>query len=125
MAGSRKNFIYQDDTGQIYAINLDESNTEAVNGGTNDIPDTTTATVGVPRNIRPREIFFKSVDGRRTIRTVALTTQIYQSIVNGALTEIPDPLNPLGQGLQLARLNGERRRVYPGIDTGLDDGDPT
>lgn len=125
MAGSRKNFFYTDDTGQAYAISLDESNTEAINGAVGDIPDTSTANVALPRNIKPRELFYVSGDNARTIRCVALTPAIYSAAINGGASTIPDPLATGNQVLQLARVRGERRTVYRGVDTGINDGDDT
>lgn len=126
MAGSIKTFVYTDDTGQDYAINLDESNTEAVNAGTQDLPTGSTATVALPRNIKPRELFYVGQNGNRTIRCVALTQTIYNSVVNGTGPQtIPDLLGAVGDTLQLRRARGEQRRIYFGVDTGLTDGDAT
>jgi hypothetical protein len=120
MAGSRKWFIYTDDIGSEYAINLDESNTEALNGtalgfvsGTSD---------AVPRNIKPREIFYSNAARTRTIRCVALTPTIYSGALAGGVATIVDPIAGTGN-LGISRANGERRRIPTPIDTGLDDGD--
>ena len=126
MAGSIKWFLYTDDSGADFAIKLDESNTEAVNGGTQDFLPTSTVRAGVPRNIKVRELFYANIDRTRVIRCVALTTQIYGTILGGQGTqEITDPLNPLGAPLALIRANGERRVIPFGQDTGQDDGDPS
>jgi hypothetical protein len=125
MAGSRKNFFYTDDTGQAYAISLDESNTEAINGSDGDIPDTSTATVEVPRNVKIRELFYATPNRERTIRCIPLTQARYNAVINGAAPTIPDPIANDGSILNLVRANGERRRVFPGVDSGLTDGDAT
>lgn len=125
MAGSIKAFVYTDDAGEDWGIRLDESNTEAVNGGVQDLPSTGTATQSVPRNIKVREIFYSSPDRNRVIRCVALTQEIYQAVVDGTAAQtIPDPITS-GNTLQLLRANGERRRILFGFDTGLTDGDDT
>lgn len=125
MAGSRKNFFYTDDTGQAYAISLDESNTEAINGSDGDIPDTSTATVLVPPNIKIRTLFYATPNRERTIRCIPLTLARYNAIINGAAPTIPDPIANDGSILNLVRARGEARRVFPGVDSGLTDGDAT
>lgn len=125
MAGSRKNFQYIDDLGNSYAIELDESNTEAVNGTDNDIPDAGAINIGIPKNIQVRELFYTNQARTRTIRCVALAPQIYQNILQTTPSStIPDPITQ-GATLTLVRARGERRRIYLGIDTGQDDGDAT
>lgn len=127
MAGSIKNFVYTDDVGQTYGITLDESNTEAVNGSVDgDLPTGSTSTVALPRNIKPRELFYTGQDGNRTIRIVALTPTVYNAVLTGTGPQtIPDLLGEAGDVLELRRANGERRRILFGLDTGLIDGDET
>jgi hypothetical protein len=125
MSGSRKWFVYTDDAGDNYAINLDESNTEAVNAGSNSYPSTGGPKDSVPRNITPRELFYSNPTRTRTIKCVALTQAIYNTIIagsGGAIATITDPIGGTGT-LGLSRANGERRRVPTPVDTGLDDGD--
>jgi hypothetical protein len=113
MAGSRKWYAY--------TINLDKSNTEIVNGGTNEYPASAGPADAVPRNIKPREIFYTSTNRERTIRCVALTSTIYLGAIAGGVKTIPDPIVPANPPLVLVRANGERRRVPVPIDTGLTD----
>lgn len=123
MAGSRKWFVYTDDAEEEYAINLDESNTEAVNGTTGEYPDTDGPTASVPTNIQVREIFYANPTRTRTIRCVALTPGIYTGVVDGTNTQtITDPIAGTGT-LGLIRANGERRRIPTPVDTGQTDGD--
>lgn len=121
MAGSIKWFPYEDDLGTIYAIKLDESNTEAVNGSidyeSGALPN------AVPRNIKVREVFYTSNDRKRTIRCVCLTQTIYNGVVSGGVPTIADPITPANPALGLVRANGERRVLPVPLDTGLDDGD--
>jgi hypothetical protein len=122
MAGSRKWFVYTTDAGDDYAIQLDESNTEAVNGAAQDFVDGLGSLAAVPRNIKPREIFYSNQSGTRVIRCVALTNTIYTGAIGGGVTTITDPIAGTGN-LTLIRANGEKFRIPYAIDTGLDDGD--
>lgn len=122
MTGSLKWFPYTDDFGTVYAINLDESNTEAVNG-TLDYTGTPPLVDAVPRNVRPRSLYYGTTDGLRTIKVVALTPAIYSAAVADNPT-IPDPITT-GITLVLQRLVPERRRLPIPNDTGLQDGDIT
>lgn len=126
MAGSIKAFVYVDDAGASYGIRLDESNTEAVNGADGDLDQANTSTIGLPRNIKPRELFYASPNRNRTIRCVVLTQATYGDIVSGTNSQtIPDPIQPGEPALQLLRANGEKRQILFGFDTGLTDGDET
>lgn len=126
MAGSIKWFIYTDDTATDYAIKLDESNTEAVNGGTQDYTDANTISAALPRNIRPRRLYYSNAARTRIISCVALTPTIYSGVVNGGnATTIADPIAGGTATLSLIRAEGERRSIPFPVDTGLDDGDAT
>jgi hypothetical protein len=122
MAGSIKWFVYTDDSGQDYGIKLDESNTEAVNGGIQDFLPGAGLTAGVPRNIKVRRAYYANLDRTRVISCVALTQTIYAGVVAGNVASIPDPISS-GETLNLIRLEGERRTLPFGQDTGIDDGD--
>lgn len=123
MAGSRKDFLYTDDTGTTFAINLDESNTEAVNGTAGQLTVANGVQDYVPRNVKVREVFYGNAARTRTIRCVALTPAIYGSLLTPPFPPIPDPIDSGGPVLTLSRANGERRRVPRAVDTGLIDGD--
>jgi hypothetical protein len=124
MAGSIKWFIYEDDAGSQAAIKLDESNTEAVNGTNSDFIPSVDLTVGVPRNIKVREVFYANTDRSRVIRCVPLNQTVYNGVVGGDVPTIPDPLSP-GVTLFLIRANGERRTLPFAQDTGITDEDAT
>lgn len=123
MAGSLKWFIYTDDAGENYAIKLDESNTEAVNGELQDFLPDATITAGVPVNVKTRRVYYANAARTRVISCVPLTPTIYSGIVNGNILTIPDPID--AGTLSLIRLEGERRVLPYGQDTGLTDGDAT
>ena len=123
MAGSKKWFVYTTDQGDDYGLLADESNVEAVNGGTQDYASGVTIVYSLPSNVRPRAAVYKSADGNRTIRAYALTQTIY----NGVLTGAPTITDPIGGGtLSLSRLEPEKIKLLPiAADTGLTDGDAT
>lgn len=123
MAGSRKDFLYTDDSGATFAINLDESNTEAVNGNSGGITTANNPRNFIPRNVKPRELFYSNAARTRTIRCVALTPATYSALLTPPFPPLPDPLGGGSGDLQLSRANGERRRIPSAIDTGLLDGD--
>lgn len=123
MAGSIKWFVYTTDAGDDYAIRLDESNTEAVNGQNQDFVSGLALKDAVPRNIKPREIFYTNAARTRTIRCVALTQTIYNGAIAGGVGTIPDPIAGGNATLGLIRANGEKLRLPVPFDTGLDDGD--
>ena len=123
MAGSKKWFVYTDDRGVDYGLLADESNTEALNAGTQDYVDGLTITASLPKNIKPRAAVYANAVGTREIRCYALT----QSILNGALANNPTITDPISGGtLALKRLEPERIKILPiAVDTGLTDGDAT
>jgi len=121
MAGSRKWLVYTTDAGTNFAISLDESNTEAVNGGVQDFVAGLAIVNALPRNIKPRTITYSNAARTRSIKCVALTQTIYNAAVNGSVSTITDPIS--GGTLTLTRATGERIRVPFAVDTALDDGD--
>ncbi len=125
MAGSRKYFIYQLNGGtQSFAVNIDESNTEAVMGAAGDYGATDTILNTLPRNIQPRRAVYRNAAGTRSISVVVLDDATYDAIASTDPT-IDDPLQS-GETLTLSRLEPERRTLTPtAIDTGLNDGDAT
>jgi len=123
MAGSNKWFVYTTDAGQDFAIFLDESNTEAVNGQVQDYLDNATFPYTLPKNVKPRTLIYKNQDGSRTIRCVALTRTIF----DGALANVGTITDPIGGGnLVLSQTSPEKLSPLPrGFDSGLNDGDAT
>lgn len=119
MAGSLKWFVYTTDGGDDFAIFRDESNTEAINGGTQDYVDATTVQHAVPRNVTPRYLRMRSADGLVSRNIVGLTLTIYTAVAAG--TSITDPVS--GKTLVLSEKVGERIRYPKAPDTGLTDGD--
>lgn len=122
MAGSNKWFVYTTDTGEDFALYADESNTEAVNGSTQDYLNDGTAIYALPRNVRPRYALYQNADRSRSIKCIALTTTIYNGVPENART-ITDPIG--GGTLTLRRIRPEVITLPFGVDTGLTDGDAT
>ena len=123
MTGSIKWFVYTTDNGTNFAIELDESNTEAINADDRDYVDGTGLIFSIPKNLTPRAAFYENADKTRTIRCVALSTQVYNDLVANQRT-IPDPLDG-NQSLTLVRIRPEVIRLPFPQDTGQTDGDNT
>lgn len=123
MAGSKKYFKYTTDSGDVFAVLADESNTEAVNGATGDYLASDALRYWLPKNVKPRRAVYSNVEHTRVITCICLTPSIYGGVQNNT-NSIPDPI---GTGnLSLVRLEPERVRLLPaGLDTGLNDGDST
>jgi len=124
MAGSRKWFVYTTNAAETFALNIDESNGEAVNGATGDYGAATAIQNALPRNITPRAAVYTSADGNRSIRCYVLDPTTYNTIIADQPT-IDDPLQT-GNTLTLSRLEPETLTILPiAVDTGLNDGDAT
>jgi hypothetical protein len=128
MAGSLRWFNYVLDDGSNCGVFLDESNTEQINGGAANIPPVgTRPTRQRPNGTRLRYILYKSTDGNRAIKCVALNPTIYGAIPASFAT-LPNPLPPTtgpGSG-QLVFWDKIPERTRPprfGADTGITDGD--
>lgn len=124
MAGSKKYFVYTDDSGGEWALLADESNTEAVNAGQQDYADGVSIIYELPKNLRPRYALYANAAKTRKIKCYALTQSIYSGIPAG-VPSITDPIAGTGD-LELVKLEPERLRRLPiALDTGLTDGDAT
>lgn len=122
MAGSKLNFLYTSDSGAVYVVSLDESNTKQINGVVGALTDANSPGIGVPRNIKVREVFYSGQGGNRVIRAVPLTPAIYTALLTPPFATFPDPIDNTAPALTLIRAKGERRSVPRTVDTGLDDG---
>ena len=123
MAGSNKWFVYTTDDGTDFALYADESNTEEVNGATQDYVPAVAIKYALPKNIKPRRAVYANAEGTRTITCFCLTQAIY----NGVPANKSSINDPLGTGtLGLIRIRPEviTRLPFAG-DTGLNDGDAT
>lgn len=125
MAGSIKWFVYTSDAGDDYAIRLDESNTEAVNGSTQDYVTGLSLVDALPRNITPRATYYTNTARTRRIRCVVLTSTIYNGIIGGAVPTIADSIAGGAATLGLIEVRGEKKVLPVPFDSGLNDGDDT
>jgi hypothetical protein len=124
MAGSKKYFVYTTDDGGDFALLADESNTEAVNAGTQDYADGVTIRFELPRNLRPRRAIYANTARTRRITTYPLTQTIYNGVVAGVPT-ITDPIAGTGTLSLIDLIPEELKRLPIALDTGLTDGDAT
>lgn len=125
MAGSKREFAYETDTGLIFNIEADESNTETVNGSLVSTElNPVLGQVIVPVVRRLRSARYVSGDGN-VVRVVPL---LRPSVV----TAVPPTIAVnVGTGatagaqvvLFLAKTYAEKLRRARGSDTGLNDGD--
>lgn len=117
MAGSKKWFLYETDLdGTVFAIELDESNTELAGAGV-DYPNGGGVLYSLPGNVKPRYARYASAD-TFTVRNCVLCAP-----ATAPNPTIADPVS--GQTLNLVAVVAEQVRVPRGEDTGLIDGDAT
>lgn len=124
MAGSVKWFVYTSDDGNNYAFRADESNIESVNGAEGDYTDTSTTTIGLPRNYTPRTASYTDIRRVVTRKIIVVNPTIYGEIVGGGGSQTID-VNVEGTTytLGLIATSGEQFRRPTPFDTGQTDGD--
>lgn len=119
MAGSKKWYTYETNGGDLFAISLDESNTEAVNT-TPEAWAVGDSRLGIPKNLLIRKFVYISPDGARKLSVVPLTPAEY-------LTPPNTIIDPLGDGTAtLNFLDAIPERIKPNPragDSGINDGD--
>lgn len=121
MAGSIKWFEYTTDTSDAFAIQMDESNGEAV--GNSDYAGGSTAEYKLPGNIDPRYARYASTDNKYSKNIICST----QAILAASPTTITAQDGNGGTvTLGLTQRVGEVVKILPRADdTGIDDGDAT
>lgn len=124
MSGSRKWFKYTTDTDVVYALNMDESNGDAMGNADYEAIDAGLF-AALPRNIKPRQATYRSLDGKVT-RVISVTDKAANiSTLPATLTVAAIDGNP-AYTLNLVSYQGERFTQVPtGADSGLDDGSAT
>lgn len=110
MAGSNKNFVYTTSKGQTFVVTRDESNTEAVNGNSYGYVGSPEIVYGLPKNVKPREVYYTNEETRQTVRV---------TILNPAVTPPLTIYTDFKKGLE----KGEVIKAYKIEDTGQIDGD--
>lgn len=137
MAGSRVFRQYTDDAGNNYAINIDESNAEAVVEGNVLMPPRSADVEAIPRGLIPRYVLatlqsnplvkrkFK-VGGVTQVNSLLKVGSIVRAAVNASAD---DSSGGTQDNFVVTFYRGEQRRLIPSFqgtstDTGLLDGDP-
>jgi hypothetical protein len=116
MAGSIHNFNYYTDANTKFIVRMDESNGKAIG---NEEMNETLSFVGLPKNLTPRYVVYRSNDGR-TKRKIVISkkdTNVPATITikNGVGAD-----EELGQPVVFA----EKSKAYYKADSGLNDGTP-
>lgn len=114
MAGSKRWYLYVTDNADIFAINLDESNTALTETSpalwTSDDTKNT-----LPRNLKPRQYTYESTTSTRKIVLTFLTKEAWAA----APGSIADPITA-GQTLVRGTPRRENQKPTPrSYDTGL------
>lgn len=118
MAGSMKWFKYTTDFGDIFGINMDESNGEAIGNSDYDGLDGVIR-FSVPSNVKPRMVTYRSVDGKQSTRIPVCDPA-------ATILTLPGAIVRDGVAMALTQFVGEQYNPIPNpLDTGLDDGDAT
>ena len=127
MAGSRKWMIYVADDGTEYAVQIDESNAEAL--GFQDITADNVTTLPLPKGYKMRSVSVQDpVSGAR--RELPVGTAVASVTIAAAVGILLPLLNASGLATALTLFNtlytsGERVARPRAFDTGLLDGDAT
>lgn len=121
MAGSIKDFSYTTDAGDVFYARMDESNGEAI--GNVDVAADPLAKYAIPKNIKPRRVRYRSLDGLYSRAIIASTAAIAAAAPAGIT--VAD-----GNGGTVDLVNtgiiGEKSKWIPrAADTGIVDGDAT
>jgi hypothetical protein len=122
--GSRRGFPYTDDEGTVWALSLDESNTELVNDGADSLIPPTGAK-GLPPEIKRRYVVLKSADGG-TKKIPILTRALFDGLSLGDAFGAPaiGEENPALTSFVITQKVPERvLRAVVVLDTGKNDGD--
>lgn len=126
MAGSLKYFVYTSDGGERYAVKLDESNAELTNSGFEDLLETDTSVLPMPKGMRMRYVNTKNAatGAARKIYCGKADAGLYVSggVVLLSLIATASGLGALLPFSLTSAIGEFISRVNP-ADTGLLDGD--
>lgn len=119
MAGSKRWFLYTADDNTQFAINLDNSNTVAINGTGKEYAKVTK--YAIPQNLKPRSVRFKSDDGKRVLKAVVLTQGQYNTLINLKNPFVTqDPLDTVRNLTITGKTYPETFKQIPSVvDTGM------
>jgi len=123
MSGSLKWFEYTAESGDVFAINMDESNGEAVSNP--DYTDASDAIYAIPRNLISRKARYVSNDGLYT-RTIPICSTGQSTSTLPSTIAIFTLGSTVATTLSIRDFTGERFRSIPvAADTAITDGDAT
>lgn len=121
MAGSLKFFKYTVQGGGEFGIKMDESNGEAI--GNTDVVDADLPLAYLPKNIIPRYVLYRSVDGLTTRRITVTGNNVDITDLPATITVASPIVAAAGIVLNRQSLVGEIQRPVIAIDTAQLDGD--
>lgn len=124
MSGSRKWFKYTTDAGDVFGINMDESNGELMLNADFEATDNDTIVYALPRNVQPRSALFRSTDGLVSRRIVVTDNAANIGTITSSFVVPAADGNPAFT-MQLQSFRGEEIRRLISVDTGQQDGDAT
>jgi hypothetical protein len=129
MAGSKRWFRYTTDEGSVYALNIDESNTELVNTVAEAQAIIVAGTRPLPRGINARFVMLSSDDNLVKRKCFILSPEQFQSLAVGQAYTLTAAGN-FGVSANtpvLIRLKNPelmRRQPFPGDTSQLDGDNP-
>lgn len=122
--GSQRPFRYADDSGTIWALRLDESNTELINpASVGVVPSSGTETL--PSTTHRRKVKLEAADGS-TKTVVVLTRDRFDAIVLGqsfAAPSVGEENAPATAFTVVQKIPERKLRANVAVDTGKNDGD--
>ena len=124
MSGSLKYFKYTTDSGDDFAILMDESNGELVGNADFGLADDGTLVYSLPRNVRPRTALYRSTDGVVSRRIPITSNTATIATLPGTFQVAASDGNPQ-RTMQLQSFRGEEVKRLFAADTSQDDGDVT
>jgi hypothetical protein len=120
MAGSLKHFKYTTDSGDTFAVLMDESNGEAMSNADFGGGDEGVIVYFLPRNVKPRTATYRTIAGSESATIIVTSSAANASSVPSTITLAS------GSTANLTQFVGEVLRPVPtSVDTGLNDGDAT
>lgn len=123
MAGSKRDFAYEFDTGIVCAIQADESNTEAINVG-GAAAASTTGLIILPITKYVRRVRYTSNDKLHSVIVPVLTPEGLETLPVSIEVNKANGAGPsLTATLFLRKKYAERFGTSSGQDSGLNDGD--
>lgn len=123
MAGSMARYAYTAEDGETYALKCDRSNANAVNGSLALAPSTL---VGLPNNIKPRYVLYRSANGKVTRKCylMAPVTDINSLPATYTVAVAQSGATVVNVALNKTFYSGEQYSFVPNAtDTALTDSD--